>query len=102
MSTFFRFYEHNEDSEEVQWSVSAGQIEKDIRHYRIYYEGSKKYDIELTISTDKDYDDDVRRFVLEIAEIVLQTRIVRSFVNAVKLLCATDPFLQKSPCKLVD
>ena len=102
MSTFYRFYEHNEDSEEVQWSVSGGQIEKDIRHYRIYYESSKKYDIELTISTEKNSDDDVRKFVLEIAEIVLQTRMVRPFVNAVKHLCAHDPFLQKSPCKLVD
>lgn len=94
-----RFNENGTDSESGEiWSVSAGQLEKSLRHYRVFMRGEASMDIECTIDISTKTADTLRDFVDKLA-IACEPVKNEPFLHAIQQMFVIDPWLQKAPCK---
>lgn len=99
--TLYRFVANDTEESGGIWSVSAGQLEKNIRHYRVFMNCENiKVDIECTINVCSKNDVELEDFVAKLST-ACEPISTEAFLLAIQQIFKEDPWLQKAPCKFI-
>lgn len=91
--SLYRFIEHGEDESGSTWSVIVGQIEKNKRHYRIFFSNILDIDVELDIN--RNIYNELNKLLYDV-QAKLSNIKNETFLKHIVEIFTYDPWLQKT------